>query len=347
MACHKDLKIIPYDEYKRIDTLCRSINQLSFDEVFHEIIYNDLKTLKKYKIEKNQISDIMQKIIDHHNKYLINNHSLKFSKKNIKFITKYFNEKNEKKHEYNVISTKKSKINNKFFVFEIYWDKNIICPFGKDKNKYKSGSKDFIIFDIDYKNKIIFNEIQIHQIAEHGFFQGIKSFYRLNPLALIDFFNIESKKNYKTQYKKIEICDRIFYSDLIINDIDNIYLLNENINKIKQLNNSITNYCFELCFELIFSQISDITLIINKPYQHILKIYLINDILYRDEKMLVIIKKNIKINISYIILNDKKYDFDIICHENEKYIKGGIYYFSTSGKQYCYDFTDEENNFFL
>jgi hypothetical protein len=54
-----------------------------------------------------------------------------------------------------------------------------------------------------------FNDMQVHQIRIHNFFQGESSVSRLNPEEVIEFFYLKIGKNYKTRQNTKDYWDCI------------------------------------------------------------------------------------------------------------------------------------------
>lgn len=61
------------------------------------------------------------------------------------------------------------------------------------------GADDYWIYDLEKSKSIRFNDILIHLIRDHNFFEG-NVYHRLNPADVIDFFDIKPNINYKPQY---------------------------------------------------------------------------------------------------------------------------------------------------
>lgn len=58
------------------------------------------------------------------------------------------------------------------------------CPFGD--GKFRKGDTE--LYDKNTGKKIRWNELSIHMIKEHGFYNGKGSCYRIEPIEIIDMF---------------------------------------------------------------------------------------------------------------------------------------------------------------
>lgn len=84
------------------------------------------------------------------------------------------------------------------------------CPFRSPKDLKRvffgrpatGGGDDYWIYDISNCKSLSFNDLHIHMIREHGFFEGSVP-YRLNPESVIDFFNLLPGINYKCKYRYV------------------------------------------------------------------------------------------------------------------------------------------------
>lgn len=84
------------------------------------------------------------------------------------------------------------------------------CPFRspKDKNAIffgqpaTGGDNDYWIYDVVNNKSLTFNDLHIHMIREHGFFEGSVP-YRLDPGSVINFFNLSSGVDYRCKYRYV------------------------------------------------------------------------------------------------------------------------------------------------
>ncbi len=61
------------------------------------------------------------------------------------------------------------------------------------------GGDDYYIYDQIKKSVLKFNDLLLHLIEDHGFFQG-NVYHRLPPKKVIDFFDLTSNTNYQPEY---------------------------------------------------------------------------------------------------------------------------------------------------
>jgi len=84
------------------------------------------------------------------------------------------------------------------------------CPFRSPKDKEgvffgrpaTGGGDDYWIYDIINGKSLSFNDLHVHMIREHGFFQGSVP-YRLEPEYVINFFNLCPDVDYHCKYRYV------------------------------------------------------------------------------------------------------------------------------------------------
>lgn len=105
------------------------------------------------------------------------------------------------------------------------------CPFRSPKDKngilfgraLTGGGDDYWVYDLNTKESLEFNDLHIHMIEEHGFFEGSVP-YRLDPIKVINFFQIKPNIDYSPKYrlflewKSEPVCGR--YIDLKVGSKD-------------------------------------------------------------------------------------------------------------------------------
>lgn len=100
-------------------------------------------------------------------------------------------------------SGKKMIFGNQIFVFKITWGGAEECPFQSPEDKryngYKYGSHDWVFANLATNEVMHIGDLLFHQIAEHHFFQGPESKYRVDPEQLIKFFGLKNNLTYETE----------------------------------------------------------------------------------------------------------------------------------------------------
>lgn len=81
------------------------------------------------------------------------------------------------------------------------------CPFvffSKQVSRSETGGgDDYWIYDLVTKKSIQFNDLLIHLIRDHHFFEG-NTHHRLDPLTVIDFFDLKSEVDYSCNFVETE-----------------------------------------------------------------------------------------------------------------------------------------------
>ncbi len=87
-----------------------------------------------------------------------------------------------------------------YLVDRITWGGAEQCPFQSLEDKryhgYEYGSHDWIIFNLDANIQMHIGDLLFHQIIAHKFFQSESSAYRVDPIKLIQLFNLKPGANY-------------------------------------------------------------------------------------------------------------------------------------------------------
>ena len=91
---------------------------------------------------------------------------------------------------------------------EMFWGYQC-CPFSSNSSREKhGGGSDYWIYDTQTKESIQFNDLLIHLIRDHGFFEG-NVFHRLDPLKVIKFFNLRPGVSYAANYETVSQYQKI------------------------------------------------------------------------------------------------------------------------------------------
>ena len=121
----------------------------------HDIIKADLLTLSQLGIEVETIADRLQ----------------------------YFIEEGKKGLE--------TKVDLGDFTVQISWDRGLLpCPFGEPVRHHKIIAT---LFKKKLNKQIKFSQLNVHMIKEHGFFEGKRSPFRLEPEELVAILDLKSK----------------------------------------------------------------------------------------------------------------------------------------------------------
>lgn len=73
------------------------------------------------------------------------------------------------------------------YMVKVIWTKGVLpCPFGKPGLHHKIIAE---VLNKTLNEKIIYSQLNVHMIREHGFFEGKGSKFRLEPDYLIKFLN--------------------------------------------------------------------------------------------------------------------------------------------------------------
>lgn len=81
------------------------------------------------------------------------------------------------------------------------------CPFicfsGNISRAVEGGGDDYWIYDLQTKKTLQFNDLLIHLIRDHHFFEG-NVYHRLSPNDIIDFFNLQPGIDYSNDYVEVD-----------------------------------------------------------------------------------------------------------------------------------------------
>ncbi len=95
-----------------------------------------------------------------------------------------------------------------YFVIKFTWGGAETCPFQSPEDKkyhgYSYGSHDWLIWNLDSNKFMHIGDLLFHQITAHKFFQAPGSNYRVDPIKLIELFNLKPNVDYKVDYKEVK-----------------------------------------------------------------------------------------------------------------------------------------------
>ncbi|AYV83659.1 MAG: hypothetical protein Hyperionvirus9_76 [Hyperionvirus sp.] len=184
------------------------MRQIGSDEDLAGLIAADNLTLHKLKITHKQIIDVLNRIIDHHKYFESDDGNMRDLHKELDNFTKFkiFN-------GFQIVNVKKNFVLGRYRVVAIKWDKTFMCGF--DLGHGIGGTTDYVIVK-ENDEWLHVDCLQLHQISEHHFFHGVKSFRRLDPLYIIKFFNLKSGVSYGTKFEEFDMWKLINYCDMFI-----------------------------------------------------------------------------------------------------------------------------------
>jgi len=150
---------------------------------------------------------------------------------------------------------KKCLIEGKFKINIVCYNGAQRCPFqNKEKDKryhgYEYGDQDITITNTSNNDEITFNTLLLHMIKKHHFFESPLSSHRLDPKKIIEFFELKSDINYKSESKLYNTWDDIGSDNYLLSPKYIDILTNIGL-KTYELNNDIIGIL--LPFEFIFN----------------------------------------------------------------------------------------------
>lgn len=208
-----------------------SMGFLGEDDQLMDIFTQDVQTLENHGITVKQIAQRLRTIVEKYKRKrnLLNHFNVNFNPK-IEALHKEQIEKLDRSlldiksnhgypyYNYTVKNDRYMIIENRYLVSAVeYWGFQA-CPFTGGLNnidghyvlyrKKYGGSMDFTVIDLLTKKVLVFNDLLIHMIEAHTFFEG-HVHHRLDPLEVIEFFNLQPGVDYSpqidSQYEFIEI----------------------------------------------------------------------------------------------------------------------------------------------
>ena len=197
--CNESNDKLSSDEFKRIQDECIKRQHISPTTNLKKLIENDEKIIMNLGITFEQLSDFFQKIRSHFNYGIYHKHSHELSTDDTTVINSFnLGGKGWSRRFFDCVT-----IFDKIIVCCVEWNGAEICPFKSPLDKqYRGhcyGCKDWIFINKDTRQSIHVGDLLFHQISKHHFFQNVGK-YRVDPTALIKFFNIRPGFNYETQY---------------------------------------------------------------------------------------------------------------------------------------------------
>lgn len=217
LICNIENKDIPNEEFTLIEQICKKQGHIGGNENLRALIDDDLKLLGYTDIHIDSIKDFLEKLKLHFD-CTLNMIPYEAYSGIINNVLSRFNTK-----KWIHCGTLCKKIfNDQLVVIKITWSKPESCPFkSKFDENYRGscyGSDDYI-FIKENNDYLHVSSLLMHQIEKHNFFQGLDSPYRVSPIDFINFFNIKSNIDYKTNKR-----ETVFYTwhiDLVRQNIKN------------------------------------------------------------------------------------------------------------------------------
>lgn len=185
------------DDWSSISNKCIKLNELDKDENIEQLISSDEVIVDKCGITFDQLDKFFDKIMAH-----IGCADLVVpTSDEDKILRECYN---------NIITTERviatralRQIFNKYLVFMIVYNTSKECPFksGIDRRNhdYEYGNADFIFLNRKTGETLHIENLLIHQIPKHHFFQSHVSKYRVDPEKLINFFELKQNEDYSTE----------------------------------------------------------------------------------------------------------------------------------------------------
>jgi hypothetical protein len=214
MPCNKSNDDLDAAEWSRIEDACRAHSHIAPDENLQELIAADEHAVASRGITFEQLRDFFSKLKYHFWNALACDLSDEESQQVEMFLDDsvcFSNDRvrhwclqgDEKKR---IFCSSSAKANNRLTVLYYAWGGAEKCQFQAVNDTYygyQYGSLDWI-FIKDGKVMHI-GDLLFHSIAEHHFFQSSKSPYRVDPVELIEFFNIKPDVVYKPILREVRI----------------------------------------------------------------------------------------------------------------------------------------------
>ncbi|AYV80692.1 MAG: hypothetical protein Harvfovirus4_56 [Harvfovirus sp.] len=195
-------KGITPQRFNEIESFCKEMHILSPKEDLAKVIATDNLLLHNLGISHKQITDMLKRIIYHH-KYFDNDNSFDV-RKEVDNYTKF-----KILNGFQIMSVRTNFVLGRYGVIGIRWNKTFVCCFNE---KDEVGSCDYIISN--GKDRLHFDELQLHQIEMHHFFQGNKSFRRLDPATVVKFLPIRKNICYETKFEVFDLWEFSSYCDM-------------------------------------------------------------------------------------------------------------------------------------
>lgn len=201
LKCNYTNDTLSEDEWYRIENKCKSQHHLQDSDNLKQVIFNDENVLASANITFEQLTDFFEKVKYHYYYQINHNNEYKLSQTESNTISQ-LNIWGSAWCCWNLKFTKIFK--NTIIVGRITWGGAEQCTFQSlEDNKYHGyeyGSHDWIFFNTVTNECMHIGDLLFHQISKHHFFQSPSSKYRVDPLKLISFFQLQPHVNYKSDF---------------------------------------------------------------------------------------------------------------------------------------------------
>lgn len=230
-CCVKPNELLPEqlskieEEHLKPGYFC-SCGFMSRDDKLMEIYQTDLNMLENKNISFQQIADALTTIVEKYKRKsdLIGEMNIYNGAEFSPEIKKIHNEELLRllqtdpeafllkvnggyKNDSRASSTSPIIIDSKYLVTRIsYWGFQpcpFICFSDRISRATEGGGDDYWIYDLETKKTLQFNDLLIHLIRDHHFFEG-DVFHRLNPNDVIEFFNLQQEINYASDFVEVD-----------------------------------------------------------------------------------------------------------------------------------------------
>lgn len=218
------------NEWNRIQAQCIKQKHIKPNDNLKQIIKTDEETLANLCITFDQLKDFFFVFKLYVKKYGIDKSAEYLMPE---FVKKFWSDKTDNffslhkggwcswgsySYQFNMFGTN-------YFVSRITWGGAETCPFQHPEDKryhgYEYGSHDWLIWNLDNESFMHIGDLLFHQIVTHHFFQSPESAYRIDPLKLIQHFNLKPNIVYKVDTKEVAYAyDRCCSTDSPL--VDNI-----------------------------------------------------------------------------------------------------------------------------
>lgn len=198
------------------------------NEKLLEIHREDMNTLMNRNIKIQQIVDILTTITEKYKRKasLIGDISINHCSEYSPEIKKHHDEEllridpeifflgvnSGYKNDMNALSLCPIIIDERYLITMIsYWGFQS-CPFvcfsEIGSRSETGGGDDYWIYDLETRKTLQFNDLIIHLIGDHHFFEG-DVFHRLNPDDVINFFNLQPGIDYSNEFVEVDRWTRL------------------------------------------------------------------------------------------------------------------------------------------
>lgn len=240
MYCNLPNELLNTKELKKIERHLRNNKKLANFESLKNIILSDEKILENKQITFDQIKNFMESLKLYIKKkasvVLIHEHSISKINKRKNFLDNFYTFEKKRDSNFNLeldnleinkydllnfdvqkITLFENNNNNYGYKLNLFGSDYLVkiieynnlehCPFHSDNInfiKHDKFNQDWLIYNLDKKLCMCLNTLIFHQIITHHFFQSPSSVDRIEPIDLIELFNLKPEINYKIKTKEIE-----------------------------------------------------------------------------------------------------------------------------------------------